>query len=104
MKKKIGLMTNSAILLMILQRKMSLKTNLVFSSSLHLHSNNKAMNFSKRILEILALKLFPALKLQELKSDHSFYLKAIKNNKRNNQKIHKKFNMMFLCKLVQIKL
>lgn len=56
MKKKIDSPMNSAILLMILQRKMSLKTNLVFSSSLHLLNNNKAMNFSKKILEILAQK------------------------------------------------
>ena len=56
MKKNIDSPMNSAILLMILLRKMSLKTNQVFSSSLHLLNNNKAMNFSQRILEILALK------------------------------------------------
>ena len=56
MKKKIGLLTNSAILIMILLRKMSLKTNQVFSSLLHLLNNNKAMNFSKKILEIPAQK------------------------------------------------
>ena len=88
MEKKIDSPMNLVILLMILLIKMSLKTNQVFSNSLHLLNNNKAMNFSKRILEILALKLFPALKLQELKLDHSFYLKAIKNNKRNNLKMH----------------
>ena len=99
MKRKIDSPMNSAISLMILLRNMSLKTNQVFSNSLHLLNNNKAMNFSKRILEILALKLFPALKLQELKSDHSFCLKAIKNHKRNNQKMHKKCNLMLQCNL-----